>query len=129
MASATAVSLASPIATLVNNSGTSKRASQLQTLSVCSPYKKVVGQKSRVVMMSNAVPKKQEQSQSQSLAAVTTLGVLAATLIPEMAEAAAPGVSPSLKNFLLSIVSGGVVLAVIGVAVIGVSNFDPVKRT
>ncbi|KAA8523297.1 hypothetical protein F0562_009720 [Nyssa sinensis] len=37
--------------------------------------------------------------------------------------------APSLKNFLLSIVSGGVVLGVIVGAVIGVSNFDPVKRS
>ena len=65
----------------------------------------------------------------QSLAGLTTLALAATMVIPEMAEAVAPGVSPSLKNFLLSIISGGVVLGVIGVAVIGVSNFDPVKRT
>ncbi|KAG6520582.1 hypothetical protein ZIOFF_017641 [Zingiber officinale] len=60
------------------------------------------------------------------------LAVAAAALVvalPEVAEAAQPGFSPSLKNFLLSIVSGGVVLAAIGGAVIAVSNFDPVKRT
>ncbi|MBA0844245.1 hypothetical protein Goarm_001355 [Gossypium armourianum] len=32
-------------------------------------------------------------------------------------------------NFLLSIAAGGVVLVAIVGAVIGVSNFDPVKRT
>ncbi|KAJ6801648.1 uncharacterized protein M6B38_376720 [Iris pallida] len=53
----------------------------------------------------------------------------AAFIVPEVAEAAQPGISPSLKNFLLSIVSGGVVLTAILGAVIGVSNFDPVKRT
>ncbi|XP_074565920.1 uncharacterized protein LOC141822373 [Curcuma longa] len=60
------------------------------------------------------------------------LAVAAAALVvalPEVAEAAQPGFSPSLKNFLLSIVSGGVVLGAIGGAVIAVANFDPVKRT
>ncbi|MBF6096316.1 Photosystem II reaction center X protein [Nocardia cyriacigeorgica] len=50
-------------------------------------------------------------------------------VIPEVAEAAGPGVSPSLKNFLLSIVAGGVVFAAIAGAVVGVSNFDPVRRS
>ncbi|KAJ1269389.1 hypothetical protein BS78_07G208200 [Paspalum vaginatum] len=54
--------------------------------------------------------------------------VAAALVLPEVAEAAAPGLSPSLKNFLLSIVSGGVVLVAIVGAVVAVSNFDPVKR-
>ncbi|KAK4343355.1 hypothetical protein RND71_036449 [Anisodus tanguticus] len=55
-------------------------------------------------------------------------GVLTASMvIPDVAQAA-DGVSPSLKNFLLSIVSGGVVLIAIIGAVVGVSNFDPVKR-
>ncbi|KAL6649911.1 hypothetical protein ACP70R_014135 [Stipagrostis hirtigluma subsp. patula] len=55
--------------------------------------------------------------------------VAAALVLPEVAEAASPGLSPSLKNFLLSIVSGGVVLVAIVGAVVAVSNFDPVKRT
>ncbi|CAA3024698.1 membrane family [Olea europaea subsp. europaea] len=58
-----------------------------------------------------------------------TAGALTASMmVPDVAEAAS-GVSPSLKNFLLSIVAGGVVLVVILGAVIGVSNFDPVKRS
>ena len=57
-----------------------------------------------------------------------TAGVLTAPMVvPDVAQAV-DGVSPSLKNFLLSIVSGGVVLIAILGAVIGVSNFDPVKR-
>ncbi|MQL41659.1 Photosystem II reaction center X protein [Escherichia coli] len=48
--------------------------------------------------------------------------------MPEVAQAAGNDFSPSLKNFLLSIVAGGVVLVAILGAVIGVSNFDPVKR-
>ncbi|KAH7300404.1 hypothetical protein KP509_24G060900 [Ceratopteris richardii] len=62
------------------------------------------------------------------LAAPAALAVLAAAVIPEIAEAAAPGVSPSLKNLLLSVVSGGVVLVAIGGAVAAVSTFDPVQR-
>ena len=59
---------------------------------------------------------------------LTAAALTASMVIPDIAEAA-DGVSPSLKNFLLSIVSGGVVLTAIVGAVIGVSNFDPVKRT
>ncbi|KAJ6957633.1 hypothetical protein D5086_031903 [Populus alba] len=59
-----------------------------------------------------------------------TAGALTVSMvIPEVAEAAGPGVSPSLKNFLLSIVAGGVVFAAIAGAVVGVSNFDPVRRS
>ncbi|CAN8232568.1 unnamed protein product [Cochlearia groenlandica] len=63
--------------------------------------------------------------------AVSGLAAAALTVsmaIPEVAEAAGSGVSPSLKNFLLSIAAGGVVLTVIIGVVVGVSNFDPVKR-
>jgi hypothetical protein len=38
------------------------------------------------------------------------------------------GITPSLKNTLLSVVAGGVVLAAIAAAVIGVSSFDKVTR-
>ena len=37
-------------------------------------------------------------------------------------------ITPSLKNTLLSVVAGGVVLAAIAAAVIGVSSFDKVTR-
>ncbi|CAI9759078.1 unnamed protein product [Fraxinus pennsylvanica] len=58
-----------------------------------------------------------------------TAGALTASMmVPDVAQAAS-GVSPSLKNFLLSIVAGGVVLGAILGAIIGVSNFDPVKRS
>jgi hypothetical protein len=62
------------------------------------------------------------------MAALTTVGLVLATVVPEIAEAASPGVSPSLKNLLLSVVAGGVVLGGIGIVVAGVSTFDPVKR-
>ena len=53
-------------------------------------------------------------------------GVLVSALAnPLVAEAA---VTPSLKNTLLSVVAGGVVLAALAAAVIGVSSFDKVTR-
>ena len=42
-----------------------------------------------------------------------------------VAEAA---VTPSLKNTLLSVVAGGLVLGAIGAAVVGVSTFDKIGR-
>uniref|UniRef100_A0A8I6XBR8 Uncharacterized protein n=2 Tax=Hordeum vulgare subsp. vulgare TaxID=112509 RepID=A0A8I6XBR8_HORVV len=69
-------------------------------------------------------------SVQEKLTAGLTAATVAATLVlPEVAEAAFPGLSPSLKNFLLSIVSGGVVFADIAGAVVAVYNFNPVKRT
>lgn len=53
---------------------------------------------------------------------LTAAAVTAAIVLPDVAEAAQPGVSASLKNFLLSIVSGGVVLGFIVGAVVGVAN-------
>ncbi|KAH7288822.1 hypothetical protein KP509_31G044900 [Ceratopteris richardii] len=60
------------------------------------------------------------------LAVAATLVVVATTVIPEIAKAAALAVSPSLKVLLLSVVAGGVVLVAIGGAVAAVSTFDPV---
>ncbi|KAL6008563.1 hypothetical protein ACLOJK_034076 [Asimina triloba] len=74
-------------------------------------------------------PLKPLLSQELSVSGITALALTAAMLVPDIAEAAQPGLSPSLKNFLLSIVAGGVVLTVIVGAVIAVANFDPVKRT
>uniref|UniRef100_A0A7N0ZQH0 Photosystem II subunit X n=1 Tax=Kalanchoe fedtschenkoi TaxID=63787 RepID=A0A7N0ZQH0_KALFE len=64
----------------------------------------------------------------EKLAAGVSAGLIAASAVAPMAEAAS-GVSPSLKNFLLSIAAGGAVLLAIVGAVIGVANFDPVKRS
>lgn len=69
-----------------------------------------------------------QSKKEQSLAGLTSLVLASAMVIPEIAEAAGSDVSPSLKNFLLSIAAGGVVATLIAGAVIGVSNFDPVKR-
>ncbi|MCD9639395.1 hypothetical protein HAX54_023838 [Datura stramonium] len=63
----------------------------------------------------------------KAVAGLTTGVLTASMVVPDVAQAA-DGLSPSLKNFLLSIVSGGVVLIAIIGAVVGVSNFDPVKR-
>ncbi|XP_062159264.1 uncharacterized protein LOC133866673 [Alnus glutinosa] len=71
----------------------------------------------------------QASLKEKAVTGLTAIALTAAMVIPEVAEAADPGLTPSLKNFLLSIVSGGVVLSAIFGAVIGVSNFDPVKRT
>ena len=65
----------------------------------------------------------------KALTGLTAAVLTVSMVIPKAAEAAGSDFSPSLKNFLLSIVAGGVVLAAIFAAVIGVSNFDPVKRT
>ncbi|CAH9065968.1 unnamed protein product [Cuscuta europaea] len=63
----------------------------------------------------------------KAVTGLTAAALTASLVTPEVAEAA-DSISPSLKNFLLSIVAGGLVVAVIAGVVIGVSNFDPVKR-
>lgn len=69
-----------------------------------------------------------DSAKEQNLAAPTAAAILAAAVLPEIAEAAQPGVSASLKNLLLSVLAGGVIFGAIAVAVAGVSVFDPVKR-
>ncbi|XP_057432435.1 uncharacterized protein LOC130725202 [Lotus japonicus] len=64
----------------------------------------------------------------KAVAGLTAASMTASMVIPEVANAAGNDLTPSLKNFLLSIAAGGVVLTAIFAAVIGVSNFDPVKR-
>lgn len=67
-------------------------------------------------------------SMRERAAAGGTAAAMAAMLaLPDAADAA-PGLSPTLKNFLLSIVAGGVVLVALAGAVIAVANFDPVRR-
>ncbi len=64
----------------------------------------------------------------KAITGLTAAALTASMVIPEAAEAAS-SFSPSLKNFLFSIAAGGVVLTALVGAVIGVANFDPVKRT
>eukprot|EP00475_Leptophrys_vorax_P013589 TRINITY_DN1996_c1_g2_i1.p1 TRINITY_DN1996_c1_g2~~TRINITY_DN1996_c1_g2_i1.p1 ORF type:complete len:112 (+),score=19.11 TRINITY_DN1996_c1_g2_i1:136-471(+) len=101
-----------PVATLVANKVT------VSTKAVAAP-KLFVSNKSRVVMSAK---------KEQNVAAPVALALFAAAVLPEIAEAAQPGVSPSLQNLINSVIAGGVVLGGIGVAVAGVSVFDPVKR-
>ncbi|CAM6007461.1 unnamed protein product [Sphagnum balticum] len=86
--------------------------------------------KSLALASSSSSPSKSFASKlnEQNIAGLTGLALLAAAVVPEIAEAAQPGVSASLKNLLFSVVAGGVVLVAIGGAVAGVSTFDPVKR-
>ncbi|KAE8786420.1 hypothetical protein D1007_39772 [Hordeum vulgare] len=62
------------------------------------------------------------RASSASVQEKLTAGLTAATV-------AATLVLSEVKNFLLSIVSGGVVFADIAGAVVAVYNFNPVKRT
>ena len=61
----------------------------------------------------------------EKMTAAATAASAAALANPLVAEAA---VTPSLKNTLLSVVAGGLVLGAIAAAVIGVSTFDKVSR-
>ncbi|CAD6216713.1 unnamed protein product [Miscanthus lutarioriparius] len=82
----------------------------------------------RAARMTTVVRASASSSVKEKAAAGLTAAALAAALVvPDVAEAA-QSLTPSLKNFLLSIVSGGVVLVAIVGAVVAVSNFDPVKR-
>ena len=70
--------------------------------------------------------KVQASLKEKAVSGLTAAALTAAMVVPDVAEAAQ--LTPSLKNFLLSIVAGGVVLGVLLGAVIAVANFDPVKR-
>ena len=59
------------------------------------------------------------------MSSVATTALVSSLSSPLVAEAA---ITPSLKNPLLSVVAGGVVLGAIAAAVIGVSSFDKVSR-
>lgn len=121
MASTSAVSLAMPLTSASQKRVPSSEAF-LRPLPV-RPSKALAASKSSGRVQVRASLKE------KAVTGLTAAALTASMVIPEVAEAAGSGVSPSLKNFLLSIVAGGVVLtAIIGV-VVGVSNFDPVKRS
>jgi hypothetical protein len=71
----------------------------------------------------------QASLKDKTVKGLTAFVLTASMVLPDVAHAAGNDFSPSLKNFLLSIAAGGVVLTAILGAVVGVSNFDPVKRT
>ncbi|KAL9399281.1 hypothetical protein Peur_008242 [Populus x canadensis] len=120
MASTSAVSMALPLT----------YASQKRVPTSEAFFKPLPARQSKAMSASKSSGRFQvKASLKEKLVTGLTAGALTASMvIPEVAEAAGSGASPSLKNFLLSIVAGGVVLVAIIGAVIGVSNFDPVKR-
>ncbi|KAE9464549.1 hypothetical protein RHGRI_008907 [Rhododendron griersonianum] len=95
-------------------------AAFIKPLPVRRPTKAAAG--SRAVQVRASLKEK-------AVVGLTAASMAASMMVPEVAEAAGSGLTPSLNNFLLSIGAGGVVLAAILGAVIGVSNFDPVKRS
>lgn len=122
MASSPAISMAMPLTC----------ARQIRLPSSGAFFKPLPLKPSKAIGASKSSSRLQVKASSLKEKAVTGLtaaALSASMVIPDVAEAAGSGFSPSLKNFLLSIVAGGVVLAVIVGAVIGVSNFDPVKRS
>lgn len=70
----------------------------------------------------------QASLKEKAVTGLTAAAISASLVIPDVAMAADSSLSPSLKNFLLSIAAGGVVLTAIVGVVVGVANFDPVKR-
>lgn len=115
------VSMAMPVMSATQNR-TSQPSSLLKSI---IPVKKAVFVKPKSIDMF----KVEASLKEKAVTGLTAAALTASMVIPEVAEAAGAGVSPSLNNFLLSIAAGGVVLVAILGAVIGVSNFDPVKRT
>lgn len=95
-------------------------AAFIKPLPVRKPSKAAAG--SRLVQVRASLKEK-------AVVGLTAAAMAASMVVPEVAEAAGSGITPSLNNFLLSIGAGGVVLVAILGAVIGVSNFDPVKRS
>ena len=119
MASTSAVSMAMPI-TPVSHKKVPGSDAFFKPLPV-RPSKAMVASKASVSLKVSASFKE------KAITGLTAAALTASMVVPDVAEAAS-GVSPSLKNFLLSISAGGVVLVGIIGVVIGVSNFDPVKR-
>ncbi|XVF48924.1 hypothetical protein PTKIN_Ptkin03bG0227400 [Pterospermum kingtungense] len=122
MASTSAVSMALPLA----------RATQNRVPSSEAFFKPLPLKSSRAVATTRPNGRLEVKASSslkeKAVTGLTAAALTTSMIIPEVAQAAG-GVTPSLKNFLVSIVAGGVVLAVLVGAVISVANFDPVKRS
>ncbi|KAF5812470.1 putative photosystem II PsbX [Helianthus annuus] len=121
MASTCALSMAMPL--------THKKATLPPTTSFFNPLTlnlnsktttPAAASKQRLVVVKSSM-------KENAVTALTAAVLTASMVVPEVAQAAS-GVTPSLNNFLLSIGAGGIVLGGILGAIIGVSNFDPVKR-
>ncbi|OMO67013.1 Photosystem II PsbX [Corchorus capsularis] len=119
------VSMAMPLSSAIQ-----KRVNQPSSESFIKPLP--LKQSKGIIISTNPKSRARVQVQAsfkeKAVTGLTAAALTASMVIPSVAEAAESGVSPSLKNFLLSIVAGGVVLTAIIGAVIGVANFDPVKR-
>uniref|UniRef100_A0A7C8ZE13 Photosystem II n=1 Tax=Opuntia streptacantha TaxID=393608 RepID=A0A7C8ZE13_OPUST len=111
MASISAVSVATPF----------KVSNTFSPLPVKTEWAVITSQKPKFRSI-----KVQASRKEKAVSGLTAAALTAAMVVPDVAEAAE--LTPSLKNFLLSIVAGGVVLGVLLGAVIAVANFDPVKR-
>ncbi|KAK4854394.1 hypothetical protein QYF36_023193 [Acer negundo] len=122
MASTSAVSMALPLTQATQKRVLPSSEAFFRPLPL-KPSKAISATKSNRTLQVNASLKE------KAVTALTAAALTASMVIPEVAEAADSGVSPSLKNFLLSIAAGGVVFTVIVGAVLGVANFDPVKRS
>ncbi|KAG6431664.1 hypothetical protein SASPL_109746 [Salvia splendens] len=121
MASTSAVSIALPLPRAATIRPPSSDAFVKGTpLRPSSRSKASAAARFEVIKASNSFKEK-------AAAGLTAAALTASMVVPDVAEAASGG-SPSLKNFLLSIVAGGVVVFAIVGAVVGVANFDPVKR-
>ncbi|XVE70687.1 hypothetical protein DITRI_Ditri10aG0090400 [Diplodiscus trichospermus] len=122
MASTSSVSMALPLT----------RATQKRVPSSDAFFKPLPVKSSRAVATTKHKARLEVKAssslQEKAITGLTAAALTTSMMIPDVAQAA-DGVTPSLKNFLLSIVAGGVVLAVLVGAVIGVANFDPVKRS
>ena len=116
MSSLSAVSITTPITTT-----TSTKTSFFSPLSIKPQRAAAMGQKPRGMGL-----KVQASLKEKAVTGLTSAALTASMMAPDVAEAAE--LSPSLKNFLLSIGAGTVVLGAIFGAVIAVANFDPVKR-
>nr|GMC92672.1 Photosystem II reaction center X protein [Ipomoea batatas]GMD01748.1 Photosystem II reaction center X protein [Ipomoea batatas]GMD67477.1 Photosystem II reaction center X protein [Ipomoea batatas] len=123
MASTCAVSMAMPLTIAAPKRNATAAAAFLKPMAMPVRESKAVGASRPAGKFEVRASLKEKAVTGLTAAALT-----AAMVIPDVAQAA-DGVTPSLKNFLLSIVSGGVVLGAIIGAIIGVSNFDPVKRS
>ncbi|XP_057967101.1 uncharacterized protein LOC131157167 [Malania oleifera] len=124
MASTSAISMAMPITYARQKSAVSSDAF-FKPL----PMKKPSTSSAAGASKSSGRHAVQASLKEKAVTGLTAAALTASMVVPEVAEAAESGITPSLKNFLLSIVAGGVVLAAIVGAVIGVANFDPVKRS
>ncbi|WCJ42760.1 photosystem II subunit X [Euphorbia peplus] len=121
MASTSAVSMALSVSSPTQKRGLPSSESFFKPLPI---------RQSKVMVASSRPNLKVKASlKEKAVTGLTAAALTASMMIPQVAEAADSSVSPSLKNFLLSIAAGGTVLVAILGVVIGVSSFDPVKRT